>query len=35
MRFYEKHGYRPSGRTQDFFGMVLIEYFKDRSDGTG
>ena len=35
MRFYEKHGYRPSGRTQDFFGMLLIEYFKDRSRGAG
>ena len=28
MRFYEKHGYRPSGKTNDFFGMLLIEYQK-------
>jgi ribosomal protein S18 acetylase RimI-like enzyme len=28
MRFYERHGYRRSGRTQDFFGMRLIEYVK-------
>jgi ribosomal protein S18 acetylase RimI-like enzyme len=28
MRFYERHGYRRSGRTQDFFGMPLIEYVK-------
>jgi ribosomal protein S18 acetylase RimI-like enzyme len=28
MRFYERHGYRRSGRTQDFFGMTLIEYLK-------
>ena len=28
MRFYERHGYRRSGRTQDFFGMLLIEYVK-------
>lgn len=29
MRFYEKHGYRRSGREQDFFGMVLVEYVKN------
>lgn len=29
MRFYEKHGYRRSGRQQDFFGMVLVEYSKE------
>ena len=29
MRFYEKHGYRRSGRKQDFFGMVLLEYSKE------
>lgn len=29
MRFYERHSYRRSGRVQDFFGMPLIEYFKD------
>ncbi len=28
MRFYEKHGYAPSGRVSDFFGMPLFEYFK-------
>jgi ribosomal protein S18 acetylase RimI-like enzyme len=28
MRFYERHGYQRSGRTQDFFGMRLIEYLK-------
>jgi ribosomal protein S18 acetylase RimI-like enzyme len=28
MRFYERHGYRRSGRAQDFFGMQLIEYLK-------
>jgi ribosomal protein S18 acetylase RimI-like enzyme len=29
MRFYEKFGYRRSGRTTDFFGMPLFEYYKD------
>ena len=28
MRFYEKHGYRRSGRMGEFFGMPLIEYVK-------
>jgi len=28
MRFYERHGYRRSGRIQDFFEMPLIEYVK-------
>jgi ribosomal protein S18 acetylase RimI-like enzyme len=28
MRFYEKHGYRRTGRVGDFFGMRLIEYAK-------
>lgn len=28
MRFYEKHGYRQSGRVSDFFGMPLHEYAK-------
>jgi len=27
-RFYEKHGYRRSGRVTDFFGMPLTEYVK-------
>jgi tRNA (guanine37-N1)-methyltransferase len=29
MRFYEKHGYRLSGRVSDFFGMPLAEYAKE------
>jgi GNAT superfamily N-acetyltransferase len=28
IRFYEKHGYRASGRVADFFGMQLYEYVK-------
>jgi ribosomal protein S18 acetylase RimI-like enzyme len=28
MRFYEKHGFRRSGRISDFFGMELIEFVK-------
>jgi len=28
MRFYERHGYRRSGKIGDFFGMALIEYVK-------
>jgi ribosomal protein S18 acetylase RimI-like enzyme len=28
MRFYEKHGYRRSGKISDFFGMPLVEYCK-------
>ncbi len=28
MRFYEKNGFRPSGKTSDFFGMPLFEYIK-------
>lgn len=28
MRFYEKFGYRPSGKITDFFGMPLMEYHK-------
>jgi GNAT superfamily N-acetyltransferase len=28
IRFYEKHGYRPSGAVGDFFGMPLFEYEK-------
>jgi predicted N-acetyltransferase YhbS len=28
-RFYEKHGYRASGRVSDFFGMPIFEYVKD------
>jgi putative intracellular protease/amidase/GNAT superfamily N-acetyltransferase len=29
MRFYEKHGFRKTGRITDFFGMPLIEHAKD------
>jgi predicted N-acetyltransferase YhbS len=28
MGFYRKHGFRPSGRVSDFFGMPLFEYIK-------
>lgn len=28
MRFYERNGYRPSGKVADFFGMRLYEYVK-------
>ncbi|HZS27767.1 MAG TPA: GNAT family N-acetyltransferase [Candidatus Angelobacter sp.] len=28
IRFYEKHGYRPTGKVVDFFGMSLHEYAK-------
>ena len=33
MRFYEKHGYRPTGKVKDFFGMPLFEYVKQLSQG--
>jgi ribosomal protein S18 acetylase RimI-like enzyme len=29
IRFYEKHGYRQSGKTTDFYGMPLHEYVKE------
>jgi tRNA (guanine37-N1)-methyltransferase len=29
MKFYEKNGYRRSGRVTDFFGMALVEYVKE------
>ncbi len=29
MHFYEKHGYRRSGKVSDFFGMRLTEYQKE------
>lgn len=29
VRFYEKHGFRASGRVRDFFGMPLFEYMKE------
>ena len=28
MRFYEKNGYKRSGKVSDFFGMTLVEYVK-------
>jgi len=31
MRFYDKHGYKRSGKEIDFFGMPLIEYIKSLS----
>lgn len=30
MRFYQRHGYVPTGRITDFFGMPLHEYEKER-----
>jgi ribosomal protein S18 acetylase RimI-like enzyme len=30
MRFYEKNGFRPTGRVTDFFGMPLFEYVKEE-----
>ncbi len=33
MRFYHSHGYRPSGRITDFFGMRLHEYVKNVHPG--
>ena len=29
MRFYEKNGYRPTGKVANFFGMPLLEYEKN------
>ena len=29
MSFYEKHGYRRSGKVTDFFSMALLEYVKE------
>ena len=29
MKFYEKNGYRKSGKVTDFFGMPLVEYVKE------
>ena len=31
MRFYERNGFRRTGRISDFFGMPLIEYAKEIS----
>lgn len=33
VRFYEKHGYRASGRVAQFFGMPLFEYVKELKRG--
>jgi len=33
MRFYEKCGYRRTGRVSDFFGMSLLEYHKALTHG--
>ena len=33
VRFYEKHGYQPTGRVGDFFGMPLFEYRKYIGNG--
>jgi ribosomal protein S18 acetylase RimI-like enzyme len=30
--FYRRHGYAPTGRVQDFYGMPLYEYAKELSD---
>ncbi len=35
MHFYEKHGYRRSGKISDFFGMPLVEYQKVLLPGDG
>jgi hypothetical protein len=35
MGFYEKHGYRRSGKVSDFFGMPLVEYQKVLLPGDG
>lgn len=33
MRFYERHGYKPSGKVTDFYGMPLYEYAKELQTG--
>jgi len=32
IQFYERHGYRPSGKIGDFYGMPLFEYEKELSN---
>jgi ribosomal protein S18 acetylase RimI-like enzyme len=32
IRFYERNGFRPSGRVTDFFGMPLFEYVKNLAE---
>jgi GNAT superfamily N-acetyltransferase len=37
IQFYERNGYRPSGKITDFYGMPLFEYEKnwpDKPDST-
>jgi ribosomal protein S18 acetylase RimI-like enzyme len=31
--FYRRHGYAPTGRVEDFYGMPLYEYAKDLGGG--
>jgi ribosomal protein S18 acetylase RimI-like enzyme len=33
VRFYEKHGFKATGRVSDFFGMKLFEYSKPLTGG--
>lgn len=35
IRFYPRHGFAPSGRASDFFGMPLYEYRKALSNLPG
>ena len=35
IRFYERNGYRRSGKVGDFFGMPLYEYIKNLRDAPG
>jgi len=32
MRFYEKNGFRRSGKVTDFYGMPLFEYVKTLAE---
>jgi ribosomal protein S18 acetylase RimI-like enzyme len=34
IRFYERHGYRQTGRVSDFYGMELVEYAKELGSRT-
>lgn len=34
-RFYERHGYRASGRVTDFYGMPIFEYLKPLESERG
>ena len=33
--FYQRHGYRPTGRIRDFYGMPLFEHSKEIGPGIG